>query len=168
MDTERHRQLVASLTELSIPWRVLHGPDNGPVIRLTPVASLETARLDLGISSDGWWVRIGEKSASEFPLGHECVFLLPILEVTPVEARQRLLEGLQIKGIPEEFIELFPFEDVVATGLASESLRWASLALDWAKLIERSPKVAQALAALADSGPTQKLRHEGRRLLKRK
>ncbi|XXT18150.1 hypothetical protein WME94_48765 [Sorangium sp. So ce429] len=136
------------------------------MIRLTPVASLETARLDLGISSDGWWVIVGEKSAREFPLGRNCVVLLPILEVTPVEARQRLLEGLRTKGIPEEFIELFPFEDVVATGLASQSQHWASLGLGWANIIERSPKIERALAELADSGPTQKLRHEGRRLLK--
>ncbi|WP_437314749.1 hypothetical protein [Sorangium sp. So ce385] len=136
------------------------------MIRLTPVALLETARLDLGVSSDGWWVRIGDESAREFSLGKDCVYLLPILEVTPVEARQRLLEGLRAKGISEEFIELFPFEDVVATGLASQSQHWAALALGWVRIIGRSPKVERALAALADSGPTQKLRHEARRLLK--
>jgi hypothetical protein len=125
MDPERRRQLAGGLAGSPIPWKALRGPVEGSVIRLTPVASLETARLELGISSEGWWVRTTEESAREFPAGQDCVFLLPILEVTPVEARERLLGGLRAKGMSEEFIDLFPFEEVVATGLEGQSEHWA-------------------------------------------
>jgi hypothetical protein len=168
MDPDRRRELAAELGNAAIPWKAVSGTVEGSVIRWTPIALFETARLDLGISSNGWWVRATEQTAREFPAGQDCVFLLPILEVAPIEVHQRLLDGLRARGLSEEFVELFPFEDVVVTGLESQSEHWASLALRWAKTIGRSSRVERALAALADSGPTQKLRHAGRRLLKSK
>jgi hypothetical protein len=164
MDPDRRRQLAAELGGAAIPWKTVSGMVEGSVIRWTPIASLETARLDLGISSNGWWVRGTEQTAKEFPTGQDCVFLLPILESAPIDVRQRLLDGLRARGLSEEFVDLFPFEDVVVAGLESQSEHWASLALRWAKIIGRSSRVERALAELADSGPTQKIRHASRRL----
>jgi hypothetical protein len=88
------------------------------------------------------------------------------LEVNLDEVRQLLGHGLQARGLSTEFVKVFPFEDVVATGLESHSERWVGLALKWAEQLDAS-RLQNALGALATNGSTQKLRHAAQKLLAR-
>jgi hypothetical protein len=96
-----------------------------------------------------------------------CVFLLPVMEVNLAEVRQLLISGLKSIGLSPEFVKLFPFEDIIATGLESHSERWTSLALRWAQQSEASARLRTALGILATNGRTQKLRHSAKKLLAR-
>jgi hypothetical protein len=94
-----------------------------------------------------------------------CVFLLPVLEVGLEEVRCRLEQGLQASGLSAEFLKVFPFEDVVVTGLESHSEHWISLALKWAEQLPATSRIQSALQALRFTGPTQKIRHAAQELL---
>lgn len=132
-----------------------------------PVVTLDAARVRLGVSSDARWVRATQDSVAEFEPGANCVFLLPVMEVQLDEVLRRLREGLRAKALPEELLELFPLQDIVATGLESHSERWVRLALVWAEQVPASQNLIAALRKLVISGPTQRLRHAGQKLLAR-
>jgi hypothetical protein len=89
------------------------------------------------------------------------------LELALDEMRRLLEQGLQATGLTTEFVAVFPFEDVVTTGLGSSSERWAGLALKWAEQLHTSPKLETAINSLANHGPTQKLRHAAQKFLAR-
>jgi hypothetical protein len=89
------------------------------------------------------------------------------LEISLDDLRRALELGLQKRGLSQEFTQVFPFDDIVATGLQSHSEHWAGLALKWAEHLSNSPRLLSALAALGKDGPTQRLRHDAQRLLAR-
>jgi hypothetical protein len=163
---EMREKLATKLSKLELPWQVgrIHAPGESP-LRWIPVIDLKEARLRLGISSGAWWVVIGPGSITEFKPDVQPVFLLPILELPLEKVRRLIEEALQANSLPRELINIFPFEDVINTGLKSHSERWASLALERAKTWTFSSGLAAGLEALAKSGPTQKLRHGAQKVI---
>ena len=169
MNRELYARLVGELGKPGLLWET--GQDHESQERATlqwlPIAKLTDARIELGLSSNASWVRATPQSVTVFRSDNPCVFLLPVLEINPDELRQLLGHGLQARGLSTEFIRVFPFEVVVATGLESHSERWAGLALKWAEHLDASSRLQNALGALATNGPTQKLRHAAQKLLAR-
>lgn len=163
---ERRSELLAGLRLVSAEWRELTGARPDSMIRWCPVAVLEGARLCVGLSFDGWWTTGSERSAREFRSESDAMFFLPILELAPGNVRRQIAEGLSRLGLSSEFVQLFPFEDVMVVGLKSASEHWVSLALKWAEVEKNSPRIRAALVFAAKTGPTQSIRHAARRLLK--
>ena len=150
-----------------LPWQTgqRHESSQPALIRWVLVADIPTARLQLGLSEFGRWVRASKTSVSEFEAGSSCVFLLPVLEMKADDIRRVLGEGLRGLGLPEGDAESFPFEDVVLTGLTSGSENWSNLALNWVRQIGVSDRMREALQVLAQNGPTQAIRHASMRIL---
>jgi hypothetical protein len=167
MNQKLQEELRAELTRPGLAWKT--SPDYEDQLRTElqwlPVVNFAVARIELGLSSDGRWVVVAPRSVCAFSPDKPCIFLLPVLEVDLEEARRHLEQGLLANGLSTEFLKIFPFEDVVATGLASHSERWASLALKWAEQMPTSPKLQSASQMLRSDGPTQKIRHAAQKLL---
>lgn len=130
-----------------------------------PVVNFPSARIELGLASDGRWVVAAPHSVCAFSPDKPCVFLLPVLELDSGEARRALEQALLARRLSAEFVDLFPLEDVVATGLESHSEHWTALALKWAQQQPVSPRLQSALQTLKNNGPTQKIRHAAQKLL---
>jgi hypothetical protein len=168
-ESSTQNRLLSELHSSDLPWQTScrhEAPEKS--LRWIPLAALETSSIQLGLSFDGWWVVPGPHTATEFRPGVRCVFLLPVLEVPLDEVRRVLAKGLQQKGLPEDLLAAFPFEDVVATGLESSSDYWVRLALTWAEQLPASEQLRDTLQTVATEGPTQKSRHAARTLLARK
>ena len=169
MNRELQHRLQAELGRPGLAWKSSprHESQEQTTMRWLPVANPPAARIELGISSDAWWVVPAPQSVTELRPDTPCVFLLPVLEVTLDEARRSLAQGLRAIGLTTEYLAVFPFDDVVATGLESSSERWAGLALKWAEQLPTSSRLQNALRSLISHGPTQKLRHAAQKLLAR-
>jgi len=169
MNRELQERLLAKLSRHGLPWNTSpnHETEAQATLRWLSIANLTAARIELGLSSDARWVRVTSQSVTAFRDDKPCVFLLPVLEVDLGEVHRVLEQGLQAKGLSEEFSSVFPFEDVVTTGLESHSEHWTSLALKWAEQLPESPKLQSALQSLASNGPTQTIRHAAQKLLAR-
>ncbi len=169
MNRELQQRLQAELNRPGLPWKMSpnHEAQQQPELQWLSIANLATARIELGLSSDARWVRAASQSVTAFSPDKPCVFLLPVLEVSLDEACRLLERGLQASGLSAEFVKVFPFEDVVATGLESHSEHWTSLALKWAEQLPASSKLQSALQTLRTTGPTQKIRHAAQKLLAR-
>jgi hypothetical protein len=167
MNRELQERLFAELGKQELPWKTSpnHETEAQALLRWLSIANLTAARIELGLSSDARWVRATSQSVTVFRHDKPCVFLLPVLEVDLGEARRALEQGLQARGLSTEFVSVFPFEDVVTTGLESHSEHWIGLALKWAEQLPVSSKLQSALQSLASNGPTQKARHAAQKLL---
>jgi hypothetical protein len=167
MNDELHKRLMAELSRPGRPWKTSpnHESQKEATLQWLPIVNLTAARIELGISSDARWLRATSQSATVFSPDKSPVFLLPVLEIEFSEVRHLIEHGLQARGLSTEFVRMFPFEDVVCTGLESHSERWAALALKWAEQLPTSPKLQTALRVLSTNGPTQKLRHAGQNQL---
>jgi len=169
MNRELHERLLAELSRPGLPWKTSpnHEAQEQAGLRWLPISNLTTARIELGLSSDARWLRAASESVTAFSSDKPCVFLLPVLEVELDEARRLLARGLEASGLSAEFLKVFPFEDVVATGLQSHSEHWTSLALKWAEQLPASSKLQSAVQTLRTSGPTQRIRQAAQKLLAR-
>jgi hypothetical protein len=167
MNRELRQTLVADLKRLNLPWQISSGQNEQEELRWIRIANLHIARIEIGLSSDAQWLRIGPHSVTRFSNGKPCVFLLPILELPFDEAFRLLERGLHAHQLSSEFLKLFPFEDVVVTGLESDSEHWTSLALKWVEQRPLSDKLMHALQMLKQNGPTQKVRHAAQKLATR-
>ena len=167
MNRELQERLLTELSRQGLPWKTSPNRETEAqaMLRWLSIANLTAARIELGLSSDARWVRATSQSVTVFSHDKPCVFLLPLLEVDLGEARRAVEQGLQARGLSAEFGIVFPFEDVVTTGLKSHSEHWAGLALKWAEQLPISPKLQSALKSLASNGPTQKIRHAAQKLL---
>jgi hypothetical protein len=168
MNREPQAKLMGELDTPGLPWQISQDHESRAVIKWLPIANLTQARIHLGLSSNASWVRGTQQSATIFQPGKPCVFLLPVLEVGLDELRRLLEQGLQASGLSIEFLQVFPFEDVAATGLESRSERWTGLALKWAEQLPISIRLQRALEVLKTNGPTQRIRQAAQKLLARK
>jgi hypothetical protein len=166
MNTELRERLLPELSRPDLVWKQSpnHESHKGAALRWVPIANLTDARIELGLSSDAFWLRATSQSTTVFSSNKPCVFLLPILEVDLRDVRRSLEHGLQENGLSGNFVRLFPFECVVITGLESHSEHWAGLALKWAEQLAVSSRIQSALDALIAKGPTQRLRHAAQKL----
>lgn len=170
MEHNLHTRLLHELDRAGLPWEKSqnHDPSERNVISWIPIAALANARIELGLSSDGSWVRKGSESVIVFESQTDYVFLLPVLEVNLDDLRQILGRGFQGRGLAPEFVQSFPFNEVVATGLESHSEHWVDLALKWAEQLDLSVLVKNALSSCASGGPTQRLRQAAKKLIARR
>jgi hypothetical protein len=161
--------LVRELDRPAFLWKMSQDHDSeGSIIRWIPIANLVHARIQLGLSSTGLWVRTTPRSVTIFEPQTPCVSLLPVLEVKLNDLRRLLGEALQRVGLSRAFVGTFPFEDVAITGLTSCSEHWSGLALKWVEQLDVSVPLEDGLAALMASGPTQRLRHSAQKLIARR
>jgi hypothetical protein len=169
MNIELQSKLIQALASADMLWRAdwRYGSPSKPMLKWVSVTRLDKPRIELGLSSEAGWVRITEAAVTEYKPGKPCVFLLPVLEIDLGDAHRALEQGVQARGLSTEFITVFPFEEVVATGLESHSEHWAGLALKWAEQMPSTPRLQNALQTMTKSGPTQKLRHAAQKLVTR-
>lgn len=154
--------LVPLPDELDFDWQTSprHGDSSGADVKWIPIASLAPARVELGLSRDGSWVRAVSSSVSELRADELCPFFLPIMEMTLDDVRQLIRDGLVAHGLPMEVEGTFPYEEVVTTGLKSHSEYWVGLALAWAPQIPTSESLMETLGRAVESAPNQRSRHE--------
>lgn len=161
------KKLLVELISLDIPW-VKKNECNSERNDLNwlPVAELSDGRFLLGLTDKGLWARSTESCAQTVSDETMCVFLLPMLEDPPEVVRGKITEGLKLYGLSEEFVDIFPFEKVVMTGLKSQSEYWSDLALKWASFVPRPNNLEAVLEVLSKTGETQKIRHMARKIVK--
>ncbi len=142
-----------------------YGAGEASSLQWIPVGELAEARMRIGLSEDGEWVRIEPASVAVFrdsgPL------FLPVLAMRFNEIREILREGIQAMGIPEAIEETFPFEDVVLLGLESGSEYWVRLATDRVLKLLPSARIIESLVDSSERAPTQQLRHRAKKLAAR-
>lgn len=160
-------KLLMRLVGLDVPWvrKVEYDSEGADVIWL-PVAKLAGDRFLLGLTRTGFWARSTESGVQAVKDETNCIFLLPILESPPEVVRSKLIEGLKLYGLSEEFIDTFPFEKVVMAGLNSQSEYWSSLALKWVLFVSNPHVFKAELEALSESGETQRIRHAAKKIVK--
>ncbi|WP_439849914.1 hypothetical protein ACTACG_16225 [Pseudomonas syringae] len=154
-------KLLMELVGLDAPWvKKNEYNSEGRDLNWLPVAELSGGRFLLGLTIKGWARSTG---ATVQTVSDEaaCVFFLPILEDLPEVVRSKMIDGLKSYGLPEEFVDLFPFEKVVIAGFKSHSEYWSGLALKWVLFIWRpsSLELELELRKLGKSGVNQKIRH---------
>jgi hypothetical protein len=160
--------LVATLQRNDLPWITSqrHDGQKGDTLRWLSIASFEEARIELGLSSTGRWVRAASESVQEFGAGVIPVFLLPILEVPPTKAIESLKGGLSRLGLPAEFLDGLPVGEVLLAAVGSHSEHWVALALEWIEGVKLDDRTRQELLHAFQDLPDQQLRHRGTRILR--
>jgi len=122
--------------------------------------------MRLGLTEGGYWgIATGEDEFLEFNDGDNHLPLFPLLELPYAEARGTIAGALRDSGLSELWVQLFPFEQLTAAALRSESRFWPDYALRWVHETQLSPAIADALEYVLKEGKTQKQRHEAKRLL---
>jgi len=165
MIDELKKKLLMELSKLEAQWvSKIEYNSGGALLSWLPVTTLCRGRFILGITSKGLWARSTESVVQTFSDETLCVFFLPVLEELPEVVRCKMVDGLKGYGLSEEFVDLFPFEQVVLAGLRSRSEYWSGLALKWALFVSRSNSLEAELDALSKSGETQKIRHSARKI----
>ncbi|MBJ9978334.1 hypothetical protein IAE35_23180 [Pseudomonas sp. S75] len=166
--------MISSLSEkflreiaiLDIPWVKKNQYDcEGAHLHWLPVAKLCDDRFLLGLTMAGFWARLTTSGVQELRNEKNCVVFLPMIEGSPKKVRQKIIEGLKNYGLSEEFIGSLPFEEIVMTGLESQSEYWCGLALKWVLAIESSYVFKSVLEKISEAGETQKIRHTARKIL---
>lgn len=134
------------------------------LVRWQQAASLDVVGLQLGLTDAGCWVVVGPSSVTELRDGTGPVFLFPLLQMSREEALSTLRAELIARNLDLGALERFPVENLILAALESGTEHWSSMALAWAEAIEPTPRVAQALTSLAESGATQAVRHRARKI----
>ncbi|MEG8236299.1 hypothetical protein [Pseudomonas orientalis] len=161
------KKLLMELGKLDAPWiKKIEYNSEGANLSWLPVAKLCGGRFLLGLTSKGLWARSTESVVQTVSDETTCVFFLPVLEDLPEVVRCKMIDGLKGYGLSEQFIDLFPFEQIVLAGLRSQSEYWSGLALKWALFVPRSNSLEAELEALSKDGETQKIRHLARKIAK--
>ena len=149
-------------------WR--QGPMRGKEyksIRWIPVAEIGRTNLEIGLSDDGYWVR-GGGATVELANGPHAISFLPCLELPLEEVRQTIRNGLVRIGLSSQLEDTFPVADLIVAGLTSGSEYWVTLSLERIDDGVRNERVYDAIRIASTSAPTQKLRHQAKRLLGKK
>ncbi len=128
------------------------------------VVTLEAIGLLLGISCNGNWVRMGKESVFEFFAGQSYLPLYPILELALLDVKMAVKGGLESSQLPIELLESFPFQEVAFSGMNSGSEYWCDLSLKYVEQLRYDEELVNALNACSKNAPTQKLRHQAKKL----
>ncbi len=159
-----NRDVAARLRDSNLRWsaRAKHGAGEDSVVQWISIAEFSEARLRIGLSEDGEWVRVEPTSAAVFQENKP--FFLPMLVMRFSEVQRAIREGILLAGIPVEIEGAFPFEELVVVGLESESEHWNRLALDRISELSPSVNLFKALTDSSEHAPTQQLRHRAKKL----
>lgn len=160
-------KLLMELVNLDAPWvKKNEYASEGGYLNWLPVAEFSDGRFLLGLTSKGLWARSTEFAVQTVADEAVYVFFLPILEEAPEVVRDKMVGGLKRYGLSQEFMDTFPFEKIVVTGLKSQSEYWSNLALKWVLFVPRSNSLKVEVEALSKTGETQKIRHAARKIIK--
>ncbi|TCI04834.1 hypothetical protein EZV61_02350 [Corallincola luteus] len=141
--------------------------DESKSLKWVKVVTLDTLGLLLGISSNGRWLRVGSESVYEFDSKKSFMPLYPILEVVLKDVKFAIKRGLESQQLPADLLESFPFQDVVLSGINSGSEYWCNLSLKYVEQLPCDVVISKALDLCSKNGPTQKLRHQAKKLRSR-
>lgn len=167
MTDELKENLLMQLVNLDAPWvKKNEYNSQGNYLNWLPVAELSGGSFLLGLTTKGLWARSTESAVQAVSDETACVFFLPVLEDPPEVVRGKISDGLKRYGLSEEFMDVFPLEKIVMTGLKSQSEYWSNLALNWVLSIPRSNSLEFEVEALSKTGETQKIRHAARKIIK--
>jgi hypothetical protein len=136
------------------------------IIRWIKVANIGPAKVTVGLSRDGYWVR-GDGATVEVANGPHAITLLPCLEIPIEDIRNSIRNGLVDLSLPLHLEDTFPLTDLVVAALASGSELWTRLALDRIEEGFCNERVNNALGEASVYAPTQHLRHRAKALVDR-
>lgn len=141
--------------------------DESTQIDYVSIATL--AGINIGVSTNQWWVLWWEAAegqrAVEYTPGTDCVWLTPLLELTPPDVKSALSAGLSKRNMDEELLKRFPVEDLVVTGLRWPTEHVVLEALAWAAG-SSSPRIMQQVSDLVALGPSAATRKFAKQILK--
>lgn len=138
--------------------------DESKSLKWVEVVALETLGLLLGISYNGNWVRMGKESVFEFFAGQSYLPLYPILELALADVKMTVKGGLVSSQLPIELLESFPFQEVAISGMNFGSEYWCDLSLKYVEQLRDDKELVNALNTCSKNAPTQKLRHQAKKL----
>ena len=138
--------------------------DESKFLKWIEVVTFGALGLLLGISCNGNWVRMGEESVYEFYAGQSYLPLYPILEAVLLDAKMSIKKGLESSQLPVELVESFPFHEVALSAMNSGSEYWCDLSLKYVGQLRYDEELVNALNVCSKNAPTQKLRHEAKKL----
>lgn len=138
--------------------------DESKSLKWIEVIILKSLGLQLGISFNGYWVRISNNLVYEFSSGCSYRFLYPVIELRLLDVQKAIIDGLNYHHLPLGFLDNFPFENIVISGLSSNSEYWCNLALKYIEDLEIDEEIINALNICSKNAPTQKLRHQAKKL----
>lgn len=91
--------------------------------------------------------------------------MLPALERPRSEFMRDVGERARAAGLDADHVRgMIPEQELLLLGLRMTGY-WATHALRWVAEIELSPSIVAALEELAREGPTQRIRHDAKRVL---
>jgi hypothetical protein len=128
------------------------------------VVTLEALGLMLGLSCNGNWVRISKGSVYEFYAGQSYMPLYPILEGVLLDIKMAIKSGIESAQLPVDLLESFPFKEVTLSAMNSGSEYWCSLSLKYVEQLQNDKELVDALGMCSKNAPTQKLRHQAKKL----
>lgn len=119
----------------------------------------------MGVSRDGWWVRIFEEhgDAVEFEPGVHGLWLTPVLDLDFPTLKQVLVAALKESGLEPGIVNRFPYIEVLVRGLRWPSNSHLRDSLKWAPYFAWEPRVKKALKKIC----RQNFRPKGARRLAR-
>lgn len=124
--------------------------------------------LQIGLTEDGnWVVAAGDGSVVDVKAADNYMPLFPLFEMSLEEARERLASEFRKHQLNENWLLIFPFEDLVSAALTTRSKSWAGLALDWANTLGPSDALCAAVDLARGTGMTQAQRHRAAQILSR-
>lgn len=120
-------------------------------VRWVKVASFPSKNLQLGLSTNGCWVREGLNDVCELHPDRGLVPLYPCLELPLCLVQQAITKALDDLGLPANLADTFPKTDLVEQALKSGSEHWTKLSLQWIDTTAIAERVTQALLSVAES-----------------
>lgn len=162
-------ELTANANDRFVVASVRGGSD-AEVVRWMLVASIrplaEGPLLEVGLTEDGRWVvATADGSVVDLQAAGNYLPLFPLLELPVDDARDRLRTQFAERGVNEQWLHLFPFQELVVEALTGRSKSWASLAFRWLERLGPSEMLNAAVDVLRSTGLTQEQRHKAARLL---
>jgi hypothetical protein len=167
MNDTLHAALRSELSTLDLKWNDAFIYGTSQKTQWLPITVLFGERIALGVSTNAFWVRSTATGILELDDGDSCVFFLPVLEATFEQFQLRVLEGIRGHGMSDDFFKAFPCERLVVAGLKSESEYWVNMAMKWIECIPSSYVLKEELIRLSESGVTQRIRHDSKKLARR-
>lgn len=139
------------------------------LVRWVEVLNIVEIKLQLGVSMNGRWLRVGNDDVCEIESKQSVVLLYPCLELARIQFEQRLSDSLRELSLPFVLFATFPTNDILEQALLSGSEHWTKLALQWIDATSASPRLETALKSVAksqDKRLSQQTRQNANRLRK--
>lgn len=138
--------------------------DEKTTLKWVEVVFWENLGLQLGISCNANWVRKGKEAVFEITPESSYRPVYPILEMDFLDVEIALRDRLNCLQLPTELLDIFPFRGIVISGMNSGSEYWCNLSLKHVEQLRYDSELVKALNICLKNAPTQKLRHQAKKL----